>query len=173
MFAFLQQLTKRFFFFPSAQHQSGTVSLAKLDHQTCSNLWNYLWNLTSLTPSLLQTVTFPGWKMLRCACKQYIFQSCNICFECYAFWWKSFHTPVQKRRQKGLRVSDFALLWVVFKWNHGSEGVKLPYVCVCVRVCVCACVRVCVHACSQKFVLIVFCSLLCNGLCAPIWRNST
>ena len=29
------------------------------------------------------------------------------------------------RRQKGLRVSHFALLWVVFKWHHGSEGVKV------------------------------------------------
>ena len=155
MFAFLRQLTKRFFF-TSAHHWSGTVSHAKLDHQTCSRLWN----LTSLTPSLPQPVKFPGWKMHGCACKQYIFQSYNIYFECYAFWWKSFHVPVWKKK-KGLRVSNFALLWVIFKWNHGSEGVKLPYVCVCV------------HACSQKFVLIVLCSLLCNGLCAPIWRNST
>ena len=28
------------------------------------------------------------------------------------------------------------------------------------------------HACLQRFVFIVFCSLLCNQLCAPIWRNS-
>ena len=32
--------------------------------------------------------------------------------------------PERKRRQKGLRVSNFALLLVVFKWHHGSEGVK-------------------------------------------------
>ena len=44
-------------------------------------------------------------------------------------------------------------------------------VCVCMRVCVCLCVCVC--ASSQKFVLTVCCSLLCNGLCAPVWRNST
>ena len=25
---------------------------------------------------------------------------------------------------KGLKVSNFALLLVVFKWHHGSEGVK-------------------------------------------------
>ena len=37
---------------------------------------------------------------------------------------KIFHMPVRKRRQKGLRVSGFALLWVVFKWHHGSEVVK-------------------------------------------------
>ena len=30
----------------------------------------------------------------------------------------------KRRSQKGLRVSDFALLSVVFKWHHGSEGVK-------------------------------------------------
>ena len=31
----------------------------------------------------------------------------------------------RKRRQKGLRVSNFTLLLVVFKWHHGSEGIKL------------------------------------------------
>ena len=31
---------------------------------------------------------------------------------------------VRKRRQKGIWVSNFALLWVVFKWHHSSEGVK-------------------------------------------------
>ena len=31
----------------------------------------------------------------------------------------------------------------------------------------------CVCVCLQKFVLTVFCSLLYDGLCAPIWRNST
>ena len=47
--------------------------------------------------------------------------------------------------------------------NHlKSHLFKLSYwLCVCVRV----------H--SQKFALTVFCSLLCNGLCAPIWRTST
>ena len=34
------------------------------------------------------------------------------------------HMPVQKRRQKGSRVSYLVLLLVVFKWHHGSEGVK-------------------------------------------------
>jgi len=35
---------------------------------------------------------------------------------------------------------------------------------------VCACLHVCMHACAHvcKFVLTVF----CNGLCAPVWRNS-
>ena len=32
-----------------------------------------------------------------------------------------------KRRQKGLRVSNFPLLMVVFKWHHGSEGVNLQW----------------------------------------------
>ena len=32
--------------------------------------------------------------------------------------------------------------------------------------CVCVCVRL------WKFVLTVFCSLLCNGLCAPLGRNN-
>ena len=32
--------------------------------------------------------------------------------------------PARKRRPKGLRELSFALLLVVFKSNHGSEGVK-------------------------------------------------
>ena len=49
------------------------------------------------------------------------------------------------------------------------------FVCVCTFVCMCvwACVCVCLYVCLWKFVLTVFCSLLCNGLCAPFWRNST
>ena len=31
---------------------------------------------------------------------------------------------MQKRKQKGLKVSDFAFILVVFKWHHGSEGVN-------------------------------------------------
>ena len=77
-----------------------------------------------LTPSLSQPVKFPGGRVHGRACKQYISRSCNICFQCYAFWWKSFHMPVRKRRRKDWRVSNFALIWVVFKWHHGSEGVN-------------------------------------------------
>ena len=33
--------------------------------------------------------------------------------------------PVQKK-EKGLRVSDFALSLIVFKGHHGREGVKTP-----------------------------------------------
>ena len=69
-------------------------------------------------PTRLQTVYFPT-----------RLQTVHIYFQCYAFWWKSFHMPVQKRkkkkrRKKGLRVSNFALLLVVYKWHAGSERVK-------------------------------------------------
>ena len=30
----------------------------------------------------------------------------------------------KRRRKKGWRVSNFALLLVVFKWHHGSEGIN-------------------------------------------------
>ena len=69
--------------------------------------------------------TTPACKMHGCACKQCIFCSYIIYFQCHAFWWKSFRMPVRKRRQKELKVSDFALWLVVFKWHHGSEGVNL------------------------------------------------
>ena len=66
-------------------------------------------SLLLLTPSLPQPVQFPGRKMHRRACKQYIFWFYKIYFQGYTLWWKSFHVPVQKkkkkRRQKGLKVS--------------------------------------------------------------------
>ena len=55
-----------------------------------------------LTPSLLQPVKLPGWKIDGCACRQYIFWSYNIYFHCYVFWWKIFHMPALKKRQNGL-----------------------------------------------------------------------
>ena len=62
------------------------------------------------------------------AWKQYIFWSYDICFQCYEDWWKYFHTPVRKKKAKMLwgfnRVSDFALLLVVFKWHDSEGGVK-------------------------------------------------
>ena len=84
--------------------------------------------LAALTLSLPQPVNCPGWKLHGRAWKQYIFRSyltSNIYFQCYALWWKSFHTPVRKRRQKGLKVLNFAHFLVVFEWHHGSEGVKI------------------------------------------------
>ena len=77
-----------------------------------------------LTPSLPWPVKFSGWKMHGHTCKQYIFHSYNIYFQCCVFQWKSFHMTVWKIRQKQFRVSDFALLLVIFKWHHGSEGVN-------------------------------------------------
>ena len=89
-------------------HLSGTVSLAKLDHQTHSHLLNHLWNLTSSSYPIDSPCIYVWVCVCVCACVR-----------------------------------------------------------ACVRVCVRVCVRacVCVHVCSQKFVLTVFCSLLCNGLC--------
>ena len=52
-----------------------------------------------LTLSLPQSVKFPGWKMHGHACKQYIFCSCNIYFQCCVSRWKSFHMAVWKIRQ--------------------------------------------------------------------------
>ena len=51
----------------------------------------------------------------------------NTCLQRYAFWWRScvLMEILRKSWQKGLRVWNFELLWVVFKWHHGSEGVKL------------------------------------------------
>ena len=46
-------------------------------------------------------------------------------FNAMCFDENPFTCRCEKRRQKGLRVSNVALLLVVFKWHHGSEGVKI------------------------------------------------
>ena len=99
-------------------------------------IWPWAWIQTScaflcgvskldFNPFTAQPVKFPGWKMQGRAHKQYIFRFYNIYFQCYAFWRKSFHMPVWERKQKGSEVSNCALLWVVFKWPHGSDGVNV------------------------------------------------
>ena len=60
-----------------------------------------------LTLSLPQPVKFPGCMMHGRACKQYTFRSYNIYFQCCTFWWRSFHMPVSRRRQK--RLTGFKL----------------------------------------------------------------
>ena len=68
-----------------------------------------------LTPSMLQPVKLPGCKLHPHACKQSIFQSYNK---------SNFNLMLmRKRKQKGLRISTFALLLILFKW-HGSDRVK-------------------------------------------------
>ena len=82
--------------------------------------------LVSLIPSLSQPGKFPDWKMHGCACKQYIFQSCNTStFNAMHFLWKSFHMRVWKRKQKGLRVKDFALLLFVLSGIMAMKGLIL------------------------------------------------
>ena len=49
-----------------------------------------------------------------------------IYFQCYVFLWNSIRMPVWKRKQKRLQVSGFALLLVIFKGHHGSEGEQVP-----------------------------------------------
>ena len=81
-----------------------------------------------LTASLPQPVKFMGWKVHVHACKHYIFWSCNIYLQCYAFWRNSLQIPMpkkKKKKKKGWRVWDFTLLLVVFKWHHGSERVNI------------------------------------------------
>ena len=88
-----------------------------------------------LTPSPPHPVIFPGWKMHGRACKEYIFRSYNTYLQYYTFWWRFFDMPVRKRRQKGLRVSNFALLLVDFKMTSWQwRGLCNGIVFVCVEV---------------------------------------
>ena len=85
-----------------------------------------------LTTSLSRHVQFQCKKMHGRACKQSIFRSYNICSQYCVYLWKSFHITARKIRQKQLRVSNFAVLLLVFKWYHGSEGGNEPKMVWCV-----------------------------------------
>ena len=80
----------------------------------------------ALTPSLPQPVKCPGWMMHRRACKQYVFRSCSTSiFSSVRFDGDSLTCQCRgDKNTKGLRVSNFALLLVVFKRHYGRDGVK-------------------------------------------------
>ena len=58
------------------------------------------------------------------ACKQCIFRSITHLLSVLCVWMKTLSHAGAKIKKKGSRVSTFALLLDVFKWHHGSEGVK-------------------------------------------------
>ena len=61
------------------------------------------------------------------SCRQYIFWSCNIYFQCYAFWLRSFHMPVWKRKRlKGFKFHTFMGYFQIWQWSmlhnqHASQ----------------------------------------------------
>ena len=68
-------------------------------------------------------------------------------------------------------------------WNLTSSSYPIDwltrYVCVCVcvvyvrvHVCACMCACMCAHVPARRS-LFWLCFVLCNGLCAPVWRNNT
>ena len=62
---------------------------------------------------------------MRTSTKQYISPALEqICIQYCAFGWKSVHLLTRKRKQRELRISNYALLLVVLQWHHGSEMVK-------------------------------------------------
>ena len=74
----------------------------------------------SPTPSLPQPVQFPGWKMHGRAYEQYIFCSYNIYFQCYMFWWKSFHMIMWKIKPEtvqGFKFYTFIGRFQVTSWQ--------------------------------------------------------
>ena len=87
----------------------------------------------------------------------------HIYFQCYAFWWKSFQIPVQKRKLKDLRVSKLALLLVVFKWHHGSERVNSL---------VCQIISSVSLSCSWDFCIMWFLHYVIFALCHVWWMLS-
>ena len=123
---------------------SGTLDDGGSVLRDCSFVWTtfFLWNPAFiLFPGIgpLDKNPHPQPHPTTPACKVFGLKSVHVClrimyfavlyqmcFQYGIFWWKSFHVLVQKR--KGMRVSNFGLLLVLFKWHHGSE--RLPLQCV-------------------------------------------
>ena len=81
--------------------------------------------VTAINPITAPACTISGLKEARTRLQRVYFPVLWHLLQCYVFWWSSFHMPpVRNRKQKGLKVSHLVLLLVVFKWLHGSEGVK-------------------------------------------------
>ena len=79
---------------------------------TDSAIWWVTKTLTTkfVTLSLPQPVKCPGWKMHGSHLQTVHFTVLqDIFFQCYTFWRKSSHMPMPKEKEKGLRISDFAL----------------------------------------------------------------
>ena len=80
--------------------------------------------LSPLTPSLPQHVKFTAWKMHARTCRQYIFRAYNTStFNAIFFFPENLFTS-RCEKEKGLKVSNLAILLVVFKLHHGSGGVN-------------------------------------------------
>ena len=59
--------------------------------------------------------------------KQYTFHSCNIYFQCYAFWWKTFHMPVRKEDKKASGFHISHLYWSVLSDTMAVRGLRLLF----------------------------------------------
>ena len=124
--------------------------------------------------------------------------TCNKHLSCYGgLWdWKRSHTFVKSFwwwwRSEPLWVRlkmPWPFLLRIFEISPLQGGVCVCVcVCVCMRecmhafvcthVCLCACVCACIHACVHSCLCVYafwlcFCFLLCNGLCAPVWKQHT
>ena len=120
--------------------------------------------------------------------------TCNKHLSCYeGLWdWKRSHTFVKSFwwwwRSEPLWVRlkmpwPFLLrIFEISALQGGGGGCLCVCACmhafVCTHVCLCACVCACIHACVHSCLCVYafwlcFCFLLCNGLCAPVWKQHT
>ena len=78
-----------------------------------------------LTPSLPQPVKCPGWKVHNdMPANSILSHPITNLLSVLCILMQSFHMLMQKRKQKGLSVSSFTLLLVIFKWHNGRERVR-------------------------------------------------
>ena len=156
-------------------------NLVKCIHAVFSNvdgggsLWhnalNLLWFLTRLFAIVVEKLL-----IMHCSCSSYFVFTAEgaMCVHVCLF-----HFPGINWEWKTTGFVSLAGMCIVFVVLLFS-----PSLCVHMRacVCVCACARMCMYVCLCVCVCMCVCvcarvcddrSLLCNGLCAPIWRNST
>ena len=88
--------------------------------KAATEMWMLFKFTVALTPSLPQPVKFPGWKMHGRGCKQHIFRSYDIYFQCMCFDADPFTCQCKKedRNSKGFHILHFY-------WSFSSDIVAV------------------------------------------------
>ena len=86
--------------------------------------------VVQVTPSLPQSVKFPGRKIHTLACKQCSVPSYSKSLSILSILMEAFHTLMRKKKKK-MHNFKFHFHWSVFKRHPSSEKVKEHFRCSC------------------------------------------
>ena len=150
LFSFCSSPLAAYWFTNTVQTCFSMVQLSQVD-RSCLLDWTEVTNQPASYALLLVLPLFVFPLCPRTHLVRYFFFCCTV--------WNSL--PCKVRSSNRLASLKSSLKSHLFKLSF------------CACVCVCVCVRVCVCACVHESLLWPsFGSLHCNGLCAPVWKNS-